>query len=250
MGLQSGIPSMFHWNASALYHGHDQLRKSRLHYLTQHAEDITVVVETHSCCADYPLDLAHTHHIFQSHASSSNIGGILVAVKRTLADAWDISFHEVVPGRVAAVTIQNRLLVLAGHFYAIKDYTWQGLVSEASSFLDRHSHILQIIAADINVACVYLIALKLPLADCMELSRLAQHTSESTSLMTCGSSSVLDSHSTARPLQVPACGSRFVEPGAEVHWWPQPPVLSDHWPISLKAVSYTHLRAHETEADL
>eukprot|EP00971_Amphidinium_carterae_P349824 6491248-Amphidinium_carterae.1 len=81
----------------------------------------------------------------------SRIGGILVAVRRTLAEADSISFHEVVAGRVAAVIIQNKLLVLAGHFYAIRGYTWHEVVSSASSFLDSHMHLLQVVAADINV---------------------------------------------------------------------------------------------------
>eukprot|EP00971_Amphidinium_carterae_P174419 3457637-Amphidinium_carterae.1 len=151
--LPARIPSIFHWNASALYHVNDSLRRSRLGFLLKHAEEIITVCETHSCAADFPIDLGITHHIYQSHAHSSHVGGILIAVKRTLADAdsISISFHEVVAGRVAAVIIQHKFLVLAGHFYAIRGYTWNEVASSASSFLDRHMHQIQVVAADINV---------------------------------------------------------------------------------------------------
>eukprot|EP00971_Amphidinium_carterae_P345469 6486444-Amphidinium_carterae.2 len=151
MGLPTCLPSLFHWNASALFHVSDGLRRSRLAFLLKHAEEVTTVCETHSCAADFPLDLGITHHIYQSHAHSSKVGGILIAIKRTFAEAEAITYHEVVAGRIAAVIIRNKLLILAGHFYAIRGYTWHELVSSASSFLNCHMHLLQIVAADINV---------------------------------------------------------------------------------------------------
>eukprot|EP00971_Amphidinium_carterae_P261975 5196370-Amphidinium_carterae.2 len=155
------LPTIWSWNASALFASLPSIQHSRVKYYKDAAgtHDVCIALEAH--CTETMAEglLLHKHIVVDSVSDILPVatGGVIMAVKKSYLDKF-VAAHrvQIVAGRILALELDTLLckkavVIVAIHLQPTETMTWAQVVSTLHDYTQGILHSTIILVGDFNM---------------------------------------------------------------------------------------------------